>query len=244
MTQEIQPHAESPLDIQIRKAKLLCDSQFVPANYRGRPEDLLVAIQLAERINIDPMAVLAGTFVIKGKVGMSTAFMLSLERKAGIFDAPIYYESYGSGKDLSVTAVGEIGGKRYDATVSMAMAKAEGWTSNKKYDTLPEHMLRLRSAAFLIRLTCPEVLIGMQTSEELTDMGYAEPARITESARETLSSKMRGSTEVLPTPCTTLTDGAVKPDSEDVDETDFVDSQPSQDPAEWQTTEEETNVDF
>ena len=95
MTTDLTTPTDSPLDTQVRKAKLLCDSQFVPAHFRGKPADLLVAIQLAERIKVDPMAVLSGTFVISGKVGMTTAFMISLERKANIFDAPIRYEQTG-----------------------------------------------------------------------------------------------------------------------------------------------------
>lgn len=200
MTTDLTTPTDSPLDTQVRKAKLLCDSQFVPAHFRGKPADLLVAIQLAERIKVDPMAVLSGTFVISGKVGMTTAFMISLERKANIFDAPIRYEQTGEGDSLAVTAVGEINGTRYDATVSMAMAKAEGYTRNKKYATIPAHMLRMRSAAWLIRLTCPQVLIGMHTADELEDMKYAEEAPRLSPAMEALNARTRGETEIVESP--------------------------------------------
>ena len=35
---------------------------------------------------------------------------------------------------------------------------------------MPEQMLRYRSATWLIRLHCPEVLLGMQASEEIQDV--------------------------------------------------------------------------
>ena len=47
------------------------------------------------------------------------------------------------------------------------MAKKEGWTKNAKYQSIPEQMLRYRSAAFLIRLYCPEVMIGVPTAIEI-----------------------------------------------------------------------------
>ena len=52
----------------------------------------------------------------------------------------------------------------------MAMAKAEGWTKNPKYKTMGAYMLRLRSSVLLIRTTCPEVLLGMQTADEVEDV--------------------------------------------------------------------------
>jgi hypothetical protein len=50
------------------------------------------------------------------------------------------------------------------------MAKAEGWTRNAKYQTMPEHMLRWRSATMLIRLFAPEVMLGIPAADELEDI--------------------------------------------------------------------------
>jgi len=63
----------------------------------------------------------------------------------------------------------------------MKMAKAEGWSKNKKYQTMPELMLQYRAATFLVRLYCPEVLSGMPTSDEVEDLRFAE-ATVVESA--------------------------------------------------------------
>jgi hypothetical protein len=64
-----------------------------------------------------------------------------------------------------LAATGEI----VSVNVSMAMAKADGWTKNAKYRSIPEQMLRYRSATWLIRLYCPEVTCGMQSTDELKD---------------------------------------------------------------------------
>ena len=60
-----------------------------------------------------------------------------------------------------------------EATVSWRMVKAEGWIAKdgSKWKTMPEMMFRYRSAMFLARLFCPEVLMGMQTTDELEDVG-------------------------------------------------------------------------
>ncbi len=53
------------------------------------------------------------------------------------------------------------------------MAEAAGWTKNPKYRSMPEHMLRYRSATLLIRLYAPEVMHGYSTAAELRDISAA-----------------------------------------------------------------------
>ena len=89
----------------------------------------------------------------------------------GVFRNPIDWEIEGKGDTLSVTAFAELAGtgRRVEVTIDMATAKREGWTKNAKYQSIPEQMLRYRSAAFLIRLYCPEVMIGLPASAEIED---------------------------------------------------------------------------
>jgi hypothetical protein len=60
------------------------------------------------------------------------------------------------------------------------MAKAEGWLdkAGSKWKTMPELMLKYRAAAFFGRLYAPEVLMGMQTSEEVIDITPIQPASV------------------------------------------------------------------
>jgi hypothetical protein len=70
-------------------------------------------------------------------------------------------------------------GQRISFTASMAMAKAEKWDSNPKYRSMPGVMLRYRAASLMIRTSCPEVLLGMQTAEEVEDVRYARSVEAT-----------------------------------------------------------------
>ena len=54
--------------------------------------------------------------------------------------------------------------------VSMKMAQKEGWTKNSKYQSMPELMLRTRAATFFGRQYIPDLLLGVQTSEEVVDI--------------------------------------------------------------------------
>ena len=63
-------------------------------------------------------------------------------------------------------------GDRLDGpVVSMDMAVAEGWfgKAGSKWQTMPEVMLRYRAASFFGKLYAPELLMGIQTAEEIHD---------------------------------------------------------------------------
>ena len=58
----------------------------------------------------------------------------------------------------------------------MKMARLEGWTRNSKYTSMPEVMLRNRAATFFGRQFIPDLLLGVQTSEEVVDI---QPLNVT-----------------------------------------------------------------
>lgn len=163
-------------------AEFFSKSIFVPDHFRGKVGDCLIAINLAKRMDEDPLQVMQNTFVVGGRPGFYTAFMIArANRRAGFKSkirwtveqlAPATLESGGTKfPNLKVTALAVDGfGEQIDASVDTAMAIAEGWTKNAKYRSMCEHMMKWRAAAFLIRLYAPEVMMGMPTVEEVETM--------------------------------------------------------------------------
>lgn len=156
-------------------ATILAKSDIIPAHYRGKPENVFIAVQSAYRMNLDPMLIMQNTYVVGGKLGMNTAFAISLANVSGLFNGGIKYRVEGKGDGLAITAYATIKstGEEIAYTVSMKDAVAENWTKNAKYKTLPELMLRYRAATFLIRTHAPEVVNGMHMVEELEDVSAA-----------------------------------------------------------------------
>ena len=56
------------------------------------------------------------------------------------------------------------------------MAKAEGWTKNSKWRTMPQLMLNYRAASFFGRQHVADLLLGVQTEEEVVDI---QPVNVT-----------------------------------------------------------------
>ncbi len=157
-----------------RVGAMLALSPLFPDHLRKGSKETAIAngvlvMNMAARLDEDPLTVAQNIYFVSGKPGWSSSYMIGKASQHGVFKNPISWEITGAGPDLSVTAFAELAstGKRVEATTSMAMAKAEGWTKNSKYNSMPEQMLRYRSATFLIRLYCPEVMIGVPAQVEV-----------------------------------------------------------------------------
>lgn len=163
-------------------AEALSRAQLVPDHFKGKPADCLLALQIADDLRCTPFQVMHNMYLVSGKPGFSSKFAIAMANQRGPFTGPIEWSIAGEGGSLSVTAFADLAstGNRVAMTADMAMARAEKWTKNAKYQSMPEIMLRYRSAAFLIRMYCPEVLMGALTFEEHQDLRYAEARPVDE----------------------------------------------------------------
>jgi hypothetical protein len=152
-----------------RVAKAFSCSRMVPQHFQGKPEDCMVALMMAQQLEVNPLLALQNLQVVNGRAGFSASFAIGLANQRGPFAGPITWTNEGHGDDLVVVAHAVVKATREEVSVpvSMATAKAEGWVKNPKYRSMPEQMLRYRSAVWLIRLHCPEVLLGLSTDEEI-----------------------------------------------------------------------------
>ncbi len=165
-----------------RAAQAFARSKLVPAHYQGSTDNCFVALVLAEQLNLTPFMVMNKTYIVHGRPGMEAQLVIALVNARGPFTGPIQWLMEGNGKDRKCTAYATHSrtGEVCKASVDWAMVEAEKWNADKEYksgggvqkskwNTMPEMMFRYRSAAFLARLYCPEVLMGLSTVDELQE---------------------------------------------------------------------------
>ena len=162
-----------------RVARMFAATTMIPAHFQNKPEDCFVGIQMAMRLNIDPLMFLQNTYVTQGKPGMEGKLAISLVNTSGLFSGPLQYEYSGQkgSDDWGCTAWAKTkdGSVIRGPTVTIGIAKAEGWHGrNPKWKNIPELMLLYRAGAWFGRTVCPERLMGMQTIDELHDAGAVE----------------------------------------------------------------------
>ena len=176
-------HSADSFEFAQRQAKSLCQSQLVPTQYQGQQglSNCLVALEMSKRMNLSPLTVMQNLNIIHGKPSWSAQFIASTIMSCGRF-SNFDYLVKGQGETLEVQCVAtRLEDKKQvkGSAVSMRMARQEGWTRTEIL-SMPELMLRNRAATFFGRQYIPDLLLGVQTSEEVVDVEL-EPINVSES---------------------------------------------------------------
>lgn len=160
-----------------KMADALAKSTIVPTDYQGNPANCLIAIDMASRLNMSPMMVMQGLYVVKGKPSWSGQMAIALINGSRRYAAPLKFEFAGNGPTLSCYAwTTDLEGNVIKGTkVTMEMVRGEGWDADKgssksKWKTMPEQMMQYRAASFFARAHCPDVLYGIYTADEVIDI--------------------------------------------------------------------------
>lgn len=206
------------LDLMQRAATLLSCSTLVPSAYRNVVPDkktgqlvknqsalsnCVLALNMAQRIGADPLMIMQNLYIVEGRPGWSSQFVIASINACGKFSPLRFRMEYLGEKEVEWKTTKWVDGpngrrmpreeshkakiknmtcaawateiatgeKIEGPTVSMETAVAEGWygKNGSKWQTMPEVMLRYRAASFFGKLYAPELLMGLQTAEEVRD---------------------------------------------------------------------------
>lgn len=160
-----------------RVAKMLSSSDLTPPQFKGKIENCIIAMNMANRIGADPLMVMQNMYIVHGKPAWSSSFLIATVNTSGKFSPLRYEEDEKNGGRCRAVATDLKTGERCEGVwVTMEMAAAEGWStkSGSKWKTMPQLMLRYRAASFFTRQFAPEVSMGIYTQEEIDDISYTE----------------------------------------------------------------------
>ena len=158
-----------------RIGSALCQTAFVPAAFRGKPEDAAAAILYGDEIGLTPTQSLQSVHVISGRPGLYARAMVALLLAHG-------HEVWTVEKsDAKVTVAGRRKGSTHvhEETWTTARAQKAGYTTNKKYATDPQAMLYARAAADVCRQIAPDALAGLDYAVEELEMLDAPTVTVT-----------------------------------------------------------------
>ena len=202
-------------DLLIRQAQLISNSSLVPEQFsifdkKGKlksKEDqkyalsnATIAMEMAGRIGASPLMVCQNLYIVHGRPGWSSQFIIAAINASGKF-SPLRFSITEAEPEREITyaasewengnkvkktykekiknrictawAVEKETGERLESPpVSLEMAVQEGWYSKdgSKWQTMPDLMLRYRTATFFGRLYAPDLLMGIRTQEEIQDI--------------------------------------------------------------------------
>lgn len=172
--------ATRTFELAQRKAKLYSESTLVPKDFQRNIANCLIAMNLANRLAADELMVMQNLYVVHGRPGWSSQFLIATCNQSGRFSA-IRFEFFGApgtdGWGCRAWATEKATGERLQgADITIALAKKEGWFSKtgSKWASMPQQMLMYRSAAWFVRVYAPELAMGLPTAEELRDTEAAD----------------------------------------------------------------------
>lgn len=158
-----------------RSAKLLAQSSLVPKEYQGNIPNCVIALNMANRMNADPLMVMQNLYIVNGKPSWSSQFLVSTFNTSGRFTSLRYEWSGTPGKDdygCRAWAIEKATGEKLEGSlITIDIAKKEGWysRSGSKWKSMPQQMLMYRAAAWFVRAYAPELAMGMHTEYEIMD---------------------------------------------------------------------------
>lgn len=183
-----------------RMAKALAASTFVPKEFRNNIGDCLILLETASRTGMPIMALMQNMYVVYGKPSFSSAFMAGLINSSDRFDEPLQF-TYNDDRSACYAHTIKDGKEYRGITVTMGMAKKEGWVSKKgsKWQTMPELMLQYRATSFFARAYCADLIMGMRSQDELLDQGQQISASVADEPVADLNDRFGGKAETIDT---------------------------------------------
>jgi hypothetical protein len=156
-----------------RMSVAMSKSDLAPKDYRGKPENALIAIQYGSELGFKPMQALQSISVINGRPGIGGDAALALVRASGLLEDYFKEEIGVKGTDsygFRVTVKRKGMSRPASEEYTVAKAKtAKLWGKQGPWSDHPDRMLFYRPLGYVLHDMFGDVLKGMVTTEELLD---------------------------------------------------------------------------
>lgn len=154
-----------------RMARMICQSALVPKSYQGKPEDVLVAMEMGRSLNLSPLSAVQNIAVINGKPTLYGDGVLAVcsghPEFEDISEQQIIKNNQLAGYKCSVKRKGRT---EVVKTFTIEDAKMAGlWDKSGPWKQYPERMLQMRARGFALRDSFADALGGVRFAEEVQD---------------------------------------------------------------------------
>lgn len=158
------------LDQAMQLSKLIADSDLAPKDYKGKPGNVLIAVQMGQEVGLPPMSAIQNIAVINGKPSLYGDVGKAILLAAGFIieeDDVETIKKTGMGR-CRITRPGH---PPVERTFSRDSAKTAGLIGKQgPWSQYPERQMAWRAFWFAARDAAADVLKGLSGAEELRDV--------------------------------------------------------------------------
>lgn len=171
LTTNRQGFAPATVTEAIQFSEMLANSNMVPKQYMGKPQDIMVCIQWGMEMGLAPMQALQNIAVINGKPSVYGDAMMALVQASPVCDGvEESIEDEGTPNPVAVCVARRKGRAPVTVRFSVEDAKRAGlWGKQGPWQAYPKRMLQMRARGFALRDAYPDVLKGLISTEEAQD---------------------------------------------------------------------------
>lgn len=149
-------------------ASWIAKSDLAPRDYKDKPQNVLLAMQMGFELGLSPMQAIQNIAVINGRPSIWGDAMLGICQNHRDFE---FIDENQSTNEKGVCVVKRRGMGPQARTFTVDDAKKAGlWGKSGPWQTAPARMLKLRARAFALRDTFADALRGLQSAEEQRDV--------------------------------------------------------------------------
>jgi hypothetical protein len=165
-----------------RFSTMLAKSDLVPKDYKDKPENVMVAIQMGAEIGLPPMQAIQNIAVINGRPSLWGDVALALVQGKSSYEwHKEFFEGEGD-KRVAVFQIKRKGQDMYEVRFSYSDAKTAGLTGKTgPWTNYPNRMLQMRARSWGLRDKFADVLRGLSVAEEAMD---ATPIIVSQSTEQ------------------------------------------------------------
>lgn len=180
----------------IKLANVLCDTEFVPETYRGRPPAVAAAILTGRELGLGPMQSLRHVQIVKGTPVLSAEY-----KRARVLAAGHEFEIIEAGTTRCVVSGRRAGSAKPPHVVQFTMddaRKANLVRDRSPWQTRPRRMLLARASSELCDFLFADVTNGLPTAE-LVEVDAGDDAPVAAPpARRTARRQAKPAAPVVP----------------------------------------------
>lgn len=160
----------------------LAKSTMIPMQYQNNYANCLVAIEIANRTNQTPLQVMQSLDVIKGTPSWRSKALIAMINTSGKYDEDLHfsYQKDDNGEITGCFAWTRKNGELIEGLpYTIQKAKTEGLLdkNNSYWNKDPVLMLTYRAVSRFASLQCPEITLGLYTTEEVRDFSTVKQSK-------------------------------------------------------------------
>lgn len=175
MTNELMPVA---MNDKLALADTLAKSGLVPSALKTK-EQVFVSLQWGHELGLSPMVAVNNIAVINGKPTLGADIQYALVRAHSEYAGIKWLRQDAEVAECEVSRNNGKFTETFRGYFDMKMAAAAGLNGKDNWKKYPARMLKHRAQSFALRDAFPDVLAGVYTPEEMTEV---EPRNITAEA--------------------------------------------------------------